>query len=743
MQITNPFQINDWEIKKFLKVILTIQLAIWGAIGLDAMGLQIPILRQFIGFIYLSFVPGILIIRVLKLHKLGNIETLLYTVGLSLATLVLTGFFMNMAYPFFGISGPISLVPLIITISVVVLILCVLCYVRDKDFSNPSFIDVGEILSLPVLFLCLIPFMAVFGTYLVNFHHNNTLLMLMIVVIAFVVLLIGFDKFIPKNLYPLAIWVMATALVWHYSLITNYAGVHDGEFCSAKLVIENHFWEWSRGSSYNSVLSVTILPPIIYFLCNISLTWIYKIIFPLFLSFIPLGVYIISKEYLDDKKSFLAAYLFLTFPAFYITLTNITKQLMAEFFLVLLFMLILNEDMDKIKRSFLSIVVAIPLIVSHYGTSYLVMLSLIFVLFFLYLAENQAIKELWKRFYFKFRKEKWISDNTNTKKAISLNFVLFFIVFTLAWYIYTSSSSAFNAIVQIGNHIANTIFTEFLNPEYSRGAYMMVEQYNSGLKIILKYLNLSIPFLSIIGLLKELLSHKKSKFALPYLGFSIYYLIPLIASVAIAHFAVMGPSRLYILALLLLAPLAIIGGLTILGQIQKFLKLKQENKCLKVLFVYFIILMLFNTQFIDVLAGDHPISISIGQEYVKKYGDTQDKAKLYSNLIMEYDVSSLKWLSEYGCKDKKLYFTGGHTHIGSVIVSSGYFPMGHIHSFGNGTKTIPRGQYILLIYANIVEKIGFGTTSTVGMYDYFNMTGVYPFLADKNRIYDNGGSEIL
>ena len=37
---------NDWGIKKFLKVVLAIQLALWGAIGLGAMGLQIPILNK-------------------------------------------------------------------------------------------------------------------------------------------------------------------------------------------------------------------------------------------------------------------------------------------------------------------------------------------------------------------------------------------------------------------------------------------------------------------------------------------------------------------------------------------------------------------------------------------------------------------------------------------------------------------------------------------------------------------------
>lgn len=205
---------NDWEIKKFLRVVLAIQFAVWGVIGLDAIGLQIPIIRQFIGFIYLTFIPGILILRNLKLHKLGNIETLLYTIGLSLATLMFTGLFMNMVYPFLGISGPISFVPLIITISAIVLVLCVLCYIRDKDFADPSYIDIGDVLSTPILFLCLVPFLTVLGTYLMNFYHNNILLMILIIPLAIISLLIAFDKFIPKNLYPLAVFVIVESLFY-------------------------------------------------------------------------------------------------------------------------------------------------------------------------------------------------------------------------------------------------------------------------------------------------------------------------------------------------------------------------------------------------------------------------------------------------------------------------------------------------------------------------------------------------
>ena len=41
---------NDWEIKKFLRVVLAIQLAVWSVIGLDAIGLHTPVIRQLAGF---------------------------------------------------------------------------------------------------------------------------------------------------------------------------------------------------------------------------------------------------------------------------------------------------------------------------------------------------------------------------------------------------------------------------------------------------------------------------------------------------------------------------------------------------------------------------------------------------------------------------------------------------------------------------------------------------------------------
>jgi uncharacterized membrane protein len=319
MQISNPLQMNDWGIKKFLKVVLAIQLAMWGVIELDAIGLQIPIIRQFIGFIYLTFIPGILILRILKLHKLGNIETLLYTVGLSIATLMFTGLLMNTFYPFFGISRPISITPLGITISVVVLVLSILSYVRDKNFSDPAHIDVKDVLSSPALFLCLIPFLSIFGTYLVNFHHDNIILMSLIIILALIVLLIGFDKFIPKNLYPLAVFVIAISLLFHRSLISMYIWGTDihGEYYLSNLVMGNSYWDSTIPYTVNAMLSIVMLPPIYSIISDMSLTWVLKIIYPILFSLVPLGLYRVYQKQTDDKIAFLAC--FFLCPALYST----------------------------------------------------------------------------------------------------------------------------------------------------------------------------------------------------------------------------------------------------------------------------------------------------------------------------------------------------------------------------------------------------------------------------------------
>jgi len=713
---------NDWEIKKFLKVVLAIQFAMWGVIGLDAMGLGIPILREFVGFIYLTLIPGIVILRILKLHKLSMIETLLYSVGLSIATLMFTGLFMNTIYPFFGISEPISFIPLVITISMVVLVLCILSYMRDKDFSNLNFIDIKDVLSPPTLFLCLVPFLSIFGTYLVNFHHNNILLMLLILVIAGIAGLVGFNRIIPKRLYPLAVFVIAISLIYHRSLISMYLIGTDiqGEYYCCKMVALNRHWDPAIGSSFNAMLIVTILPTIYSFMLNMDGLWLFKAFYPFIFSFVPLGLYQAYRRQMDEKVAFLSVFFFVSFFVFYSDMIWLTKQQIAEFFFMLFILLTANEKIDLPKRRLLFIVFGASMVVSHYGTSYIFMFILIFAFAILHLMKSKS-------------------------KVLTQGSVLIFVIMALLWYIYVEDAIIFKSIVHIGEHIYSSIFAEFLNPETAEGLNYLLVKPTSPLHHIDKSLHFLTQFFITIGLIQMILKRKKTKFCLEYLSFSIVSFGICLMSIILPYFSrSMGTTRLYHVMLISLAPFCVIGGGTVFRIVLERAKLISQHYILdtKVFVAIILILFLmFNTGFIYEVTKDGPNSPALSQERLRK-GNAKTRAGFYNNYIRKLDVVGARWLSKNMDYKSKIYV--GRAHPNRIPLTA-YTMVNHslIYTLPHDYSRIGDGSYIYLGSLNIVDNIMvYGYEEMRSRLILHNTSEVYPFVMSKYKIYSNGGSEV-
>lgn len=758
MQINNPLQMNDWKIGRFLRLVISIQFALWGAIGLDAIGLQIPILRQFVGFIYLTFIPGILVLRILKLHKLGDVDTFLYTVGMSITVLMFIGLFINTFYRFVGISRPISLMPLIVTISAVVLILCVICYIIDKGYSAPSFINIKDLLSVPALFLFLIPFLAVFGTYLVNFHQNNILLMLMMAVISVIVILMGFDKFITQKFYPLTIAVITIALLLHNSLISMFIWGWDInlEFYISHGVIANSLWDSSALSSLNSMLSIVMLAPIFSIIANMNLEWVFKIIYPFLFSLVPLGLYSVFQKQTNDKIAFLGCFFFVSINTFYVEMIALARQEVAELFYILLIMLMINKDMNKTSRSFLTIIFGISLIVSHYGLSYIYMAFLISTWLILTLASNSDIQNLAKNFYSKFSRNKKHKLDYNLSIVlinditITTTYVGLFIVFTLTWYLYTSNSSSFNNIVHIGDQIAEKIYTDFLNPEAVQGLKILTTETYTPLRDINKIINYINQIFIIIGVVVLLFKSSNMKFEKEYEVFSVLNLMILFASISLPFFASsLNMTRIYQITLFFLAPLIVIGAMSIFREISNKVRVAWTTKSvrwsLKVLSIYLVIFFLFQIGFIFQIAEGYSGSISLSQEGVKKYGSINNKIGFYNSIIPEQDVSSSRWLSNNANNTYKIYSDDSVTGIkNNALVSAGLIDYNRISVLTNNTFKTSDKSYVFLRYVNIVENIMSyrvpGTLIKKG--GWYNTNEIYIFIENKNKIYSNGGSII-
>ncbi len=727
MEINNPFQMNDWKFIKFLKVILALQFIILGVIALDAIGFKIPIIRQFIGFIYLTFVPGILILRVLKLHKLGNIETILYTVGLSISTLMFIGLFMNTIYPFLGISKPLSNLSFIITISMLVLVLCVLSYVRDKDFSNPAFINFENILWSPALFLLLLPYLSVFGTYLFNYYNSNVLIMFLTAIVAMIVILIGFDIFIPKNLYSLAIFVISISLLYRTSLITNQLWGSDShvEYYFANLVKINSFWDSGISNNYNAMLSIVMLGPIFSYICNLSLIWVYKIIYPLLFSLVPLGLYRVLQIKTNDKIAFLSIFFFMAVDTFFTDMIRLTRQQIAELFLVLLILLMIDKGIPKPKRSILFIIFGFSLIVSHYALSYIYLFSLFLIYPIYFLMENQSIQEIKDSLYRIFSKSR---NNSLDERNITSRFVLLFTIFTLTWYISVSNSSVFNIIMYRFDIITSNLFNDFFNLYSTQGLKLILMDMGSPLREVYRLLHLLSQFFIVVGFISSFLNTINVKFGKEYMAFALVNLGIVIAAIVIPYFASsLQTTRLYHITLLFLSPFCVIGGTATFNGINKLsgkrLGKDSMKSSLKLLSIFFAIFLLFNTGFIYEIAKDNPRSISL------------DKSRDYP-IFNDKEVQAAKWLG-----DVTYSYPIFADYFGKLVLHE--FTYGRDRVFFAETEKLPSGAYIYLRSKNLNGLMHELHIKTGPLYlELTNSTFYNNVLTKKNNIYDNGGSEI-
>lgn len=741
----------SWEIGKLLRIITAIQLALLGLIGLGILGFDISLLRQIIGFLYLSFVPGIVILRIFRLHQLRSVETLLYSVGLSLAFIMFLGFFMNMLCPHIGISTPISTLPLIGAMTGILLILCVIAYKRDRDFQAAAQFNWRELLSAPALFLILLPLLSALGAEIVNVYHSNILLMVLIPLIALILILIAFDKFIPQRLYPLAVAMISLALLYHNSLISRYLTGFDihSEYYFAKLVVMNSYWDAASSTHiYSAMLSITMLAPIYSIICGLELAWVFKIIYPLFCCLIPLGIYQICQRQTSNKIALLAAFFFVSVGSFFLILPYQAKHQVGELFLVLVVLLIVSKPMSPMARSALCLTFAASMAVSYYSISYFFMFSLIVVLLILFLSQkvlavNPTKEPSDRGLVGKPSAQEAPLSPIYQGKLITATFVSFFIVVCLAWYIWHAGSTSFTAMVRIVHHIANVFLTELFSFETVEPISILMTV-KSPVYEVQKYLHLFTQFLIGIGIIDLLIHWRRKQWDEEYSALSLVGFAVAAAAMVVPYFAFSFHSaRLYHITLVFLAPFCITGA--IVGY--RFLfrgALSPIQAPLKALSVLLAVYLLCTTGFVGEVTKNYLSSISLSQESTKKYGDAERKVRFYDIYTPEEEVFSARWLSKNALRDRRIYAIYSGTTI-HTLTSYGLIPEHKVHRLTPDRRAIPRGSYVYLQYVNVVEGLGtiFKKVALKHVRDIITMEEFSPLLAKTNKIYSNKGSEIL
>ncbi len=746
--INHSSTVTELDTGKIVKMVLALQLAVFVVFGLSMGGVSVPILRQLIGFLYLVFVPGILILIVLRV-RVPMAETILYAIGLSVSFLTITSLFVNSVYPLFGIKNPISMVPLMATISPIVIILCLFILLRRKAAvrqTQQHFNLISFLFDKTTLFIVLLFLLSILGAYLTHFYNSNVLLLIVLVLMASIPILAVLGR-IPANLLPFAVFVIALSLIYQQALASSYLWGRDIliEYYYANIVRAGSYWDPTIPVRINAMLGDVMLPAALSHLLGMDLTWVFKLIYPFLYSLIPLSLYQIASKHMDARLAFLASFLFASFSGYRLLGLAEIKILMATVFLSLLVLSMLNRSMNRTNQAALVMVFSFSLITSHYSTSYIFIVSSFAVLVITLL-------------YSKLRKTRVESGGS----FISANFVLLYTVAAFAWYMYIARGDAFSNLVSYGEFAFSQI-TELFSPTRGGAVQFATSALPSPLYNTLKILYFVTQFFIVVGFLgvayqKWRGKETESRFDDEHFFYSAVFLGWLASAIVVpsltsAEYSI-GTQRLYVLSLFFLAPFCLVGGAKTIALAQKvFYKLKKlrlprpQPVVPIALAVFLAVFFLFDTEAImeahqEISGGrGYCTSLNLAQPRIRAGKASQQEALFfYSHYTPEVDVFGARWLGKYKDERKQVI-------VDLYLVPQIYgIPMGQLEEAGKYGMTrdaIERAfgdRYIYLREANVrygvdIKRDDLDVTK-------WEATDFYASLEGNNKIYSNGGCEI-
>jgi uncharacterized membrane protein len=609
------------KLGQFVASMLALQVSLYFTIFFN-----IPVARQAIGFLYLTFVPGFIMLKLLKQDRLSIIETILFSVGLSIAFLMFVGLVMNVVGPLIGFGQPLEPTPLILVISCLVLLEALLYCVKSglgNELSNEANLRI----PIRVLLLAILPILSIIGAFWANATGNTSILLLTLVATLVEFGIAVFSKrLLPTKLLTIVVFTVAVALLFQLSLVSNHLnGFSDIqiEYYVFSQTQKIGYWNSTVGyteavyGTYNNMLSVTVLPTVYSNVLNMDATWILKIVFPMIFAFVPVALYIMWREKLGATIALFSAFLLMSQVTFYTEMLTLARQMTAELFFVLLFIVLFSKKFSHVNTVVLFLVFSFSLIVSHYS------MALIFIF---------LLSTTWLSTYY----------TKKTRKNLTLYMVILFFAIMFAWYVYTSASISFETMLSF----ANTIYLSlgnFFNPA-SRGEGVMrglgIEQAGSSLQLVSRMVAYATELFIIIGFLILLVQRDKRKIDFEYFSLCSANIVILALCILLPNFALsLQITRFYHILLFFLAPLMSIGCITCIE-----FTAKTKKRIYSAVFIAMLIMLyfLFQSNFVYEITGSKSWSVTLSGYRLG--------SRLYTEFAYSTDakVSGAGWLSQHG-----------------------------------------------------------------------------------------------
>ncbi|MGD6850559.1 MAG: DUF2206 domain-containing protein [Candidatus Bathyarchaeia archaeon] len=702
--------------------------------------LNIPVVTPIVGFVFLTFIPGYLLLRLLKLDK-KILETVIFSLGLSLSLNMFFGLAINQINATLNLSKIMSNIFLATVLFGLSFALIIACRFKEKNLSIPQS-SISFNLKRNSLWIILAILIVIFGV-VGAIEHSTWLTMAMILgVAALFFLAILMRKRCPNSIFPIIIAASSIALLFNTVLISRYLlGGSDvfSEFAVFKIAENQGFWQppgqllsYTLIDSLNSLLSITVLPLIYVNFLNISGDVLFKIFYPFVFAFVPLALYRMYSQQVDKRTAFLSVLFYISVPIAFFGLEplSLDRQIIGQFFLILSIFLLVTKEISQNNKLILQIFFGAALIVSHYSIAFIFVIYLIFF---------YAITKLSQARFFLFKK--------TSMQSLSLAFVVLMVVMTFSWYIFVSNS-AFNQLESVMGRISSLFVSDFGSAEargFGPGALQSLSPVASttflgAINKILVYLEnglLAIGILAMVFMPSRF--RLSSEFRMVVFVSSLFLLL----GFAVPNLSLtLNMTRFYGILIPFLAPFVILGAYFISDLVQKrflnnvqLFKGKIDFRHLVTLLMtcILIITLLFQTGLIGHVSDGYPYSYSLDLDRRLASEDSSIRIGTHTSYFLQTEVSGATWLQE-NVKNSTLYADDGAQT--TILRSYAYLPeISYLPiTFGFSPQS---GSFAYLKVTNL--ELGVVGTAMGG---YLNATEVLNGTRTCNVIYSNADSVI-
>lgn len=427
---------QSWVVKH--KVITQVLLAWLGATNLCAFAAHTldswPL--KVLLFLCIALLPGVVLLRIMRITIRSNSMQLLYAFALSLLVLMLSGVIANTVLPIFSNLRPLDIWGVFGAWNIITLGLIICSSLTNHTVLHIQKLRANSLSKQAWVLLPLssiLPVCATLGAWRLNNGSDGLVALLTLCFAAALIVYACLARHkLPDGVLTWFIFMLGLSILLMSSMRGWDMVGHDieREFRVFTLTAQQQRWDMSLyRDPYNACLSITILPQMLSVMLGISGLVVFKLLLQFAFAACVAVIYTLLRQYTTKLGALAGSLLFLCYPTFINDAAMLTRQGVAYLFFALAILVISNK-VQRWRYKSLFLLCGVGAILSHYSTAYM------FVSLFALAVASKYVAQWWHARKFGVQKV------SREKTVLSPLFAAALFLMTFIWYAQITSTSS-------------------------------------------------------------------------------------------------------------------------------------------------------------------------------------------------------------------------------------------------------------------------------------------------------------